>query len=254
MLGQTIRVGYDFRKQGSNATRNEVRKSVMRLTCPSCAATYEAPAAAIGDRGRMVRCAGCGAEWFQAAPPGGVAAEPAPPPPEPAVAPPPPAPDPVPEPAPAAREPEIIAPGQPAPVASPFRRQEAPAAYRPPADEPTAAHEQVYFDPVEDPEPVYQGDAALAAPVDETRVRKRRDEDRDAMAASLEELQEDRTVSSGGAFLAGFSTIMVVAVVALGVYVKAPEIARVAPAAEAALTSYTQLVDRGRSVLSGLAP
>lgn len=40
----------------------------MRLTCPSCAATYEVAESAIGPNGRKVRCRACGASWFEAPP------------------------------------------------------------------------------------------------------------------------------------------------------------------------------------------
>ena len=50
----------------------------MRLTCPSCASEYDVDAAAIGARGRMVRCANCEAEWFQSAANGDAAAPPPP--------------------------------------------------------------------------------------------------------------------------------------------------------------------------------
>ena len=76
----------------------------MRLTCPSCASEYDVDAAAIGDLGRMVRCANCEAEWFQAPAASDMAA--APPPPAPTVTPDlPPAPEPA---MPAPPEPEVV--------------------------------------------------------------------------------------------------------------------------------------------------
>lgn len=36
----------------------------MRLTCPSCAASYDIKAEALGPAGRTVRCASCGTKWF----------------------------------------------------------------------------------------------------------------------------------------------------------------------------------------------
>nr|WP_294543735.1 zinc-ribbon domain-containing protein [uncultured Rhodopila sp.] len=47
----------------------------MQIACPSCAATYEVPAARLKP-GRSVRCSACGAEWKPAP-----EAEPEPPPP-----------------------------------------------------------------------------------------------------------------------------------------------------------------------------
>ncbi len=38
----------------------------MRLTCPSCGATYEVPDDVIPDDGRDVQCSNCGKTWFQA--------------------------------------------------------------------------------------------------------------------------------------------------------------------------------------------
>jgi predicted Zn finger-like uncharacterized protein len=35
----------------------------MRITCPSCHATYEVPAALLGAEARKVRCARCACEW-----------------------------------------------------------------------------------------------------------------------------------------------------------------------------------------------
>ncbi|SEA37439.1 zinc-ribbon domain-containing protein [Rubrimonas cliftonensis] len=35
----------------------------MQITCPACAAVYEAPDDAIPEGGRMVRCSACRAEW-----------------------------------------------------------------------------------------------------------------------------------------------------------------------------------------------
>lgn len=35
----------------------------MQITCPACAAVYEAPDDAVPEDGRMVRCSACRAEW-----------------------------------------------------------------------------------------------------------------------------------------------------------------------------------------------
>lgn len=222
----------------------------MRLTCPSCASEYDVDATAIGDRGRMVRCANCGAEWFQA-PAGDVAA----PPPAPPVSP-------EPEPAP---EPETFAPTEPEVVV-----YEAPEFNPPPPTypdpEPVVQERQDFYkveasppsrmsaDNVEriyyDVEPTISPRFDEVDAVEETRVRRRKDADREDLAASLRELEEDRPSSSGGAFLAGFSTIAVLAVIMIAVYVKAPDLAQLAPAMEGPLAGYTEIVNHGRVALA----
>ena len=62
----------------------------MKLTCPSCAATYDVAEDAIGPNGRKVRCRACGASWHQ--PPRRASPPLAPPPPAPPVPVPPPPP------------------------------------------------------------------------------------------------------------------------------------------------------------------
>lgn len=102
----------------------------MRIACPSCAAEYEVPEAALAGGPRLLRCARCG-HGFEAA-------LPAPPPPPPAPAPPPPEPDPPPEP-----EPPPDPSPEPAPEpAPPPKPRGGPSALRPeraPPPEPTAA-------------------------------------------------------------------------------------------------------------------
>lgn len=201
----------------------------MKLKCPSCAAEYKVAAAMVGSRGRMVRCVSCGAEWFQAA---GVDDEPV------EAAAPEPAPDPVQE---IAIDPVVSAdPVIVMPEIEPVGRD---GGYRLAPEETVVKSEEIYFDP--EPEVVDET-------VDETRVRRRRDEDRDELSASLADINQAPPQRSGGAFLAGFSTIAVLAVIGLGVYVKAGDIALVAPGAEPALSAFIGYVDQGRSALAGL--
>lgn len=221
----------------------------MRLTCPSCASEYEVDAAAIGERGRMVRCANCEAEWFQAPAAGDVAA-----------APPPPAPDPMPKPepvAPAAEEPEVVvsetpefnpsAPVYPDPEPVVQEPREAFAENLSPPSRAAADNvERIYYDV----EPAAAPRLDESDVLDETRVRRRKDEGRDELAASLRELEEDQPNRSGGAFLAGFSTVAVLAVILVALYVKAPDLAKIAPAMEGPLAGYTEIVNQGRFALA----
>lgn len=224
----------------------------MRITCPSCASEYDVDASAIGARGRMVRCANCEAEWFQASAAGDVAA----PPPAPAVAP-------EPEPAPAP-QPEAAVPPEPEVVVSETPEFDtAPPVY--PDPEPVVQETQEVYsaDPSagrgtqESVERIYYDVEPTVAPrfeetdvVEETRVRRRKDDGREDLAASLRELEEDQPSSSGGAFLAGFSTVAVMAVILIAVYVKAPDLAKLAPAMEGPLSGYTEIVNQGRFALA----
>lgn len=219
----------------------------MRLTCPSCASEYEVDAAAIGDSGRMVRCANCEAEWFQAPAAAGAA-------------PPPPAPDPIPRPepsAPAVEEPEVIVSEtpefNPSPPAYPDPepvvqepREDFAEHLSPPSRKTEDDVERIYYDV----EPVAAPRFEESDVLDETRVRRRKDESRDELAASLREFEDDQPNRSGGAFLAGFSTVAVMAVILVALYVKAPDLAKIAPAMEGPLAGYTEMVNQGRFALA----
>ena len=225
----------------------------MRLVCPSCSAEYEVNDAAIGAKGRMVRCASCAAEWFQA--PGVGAASPAAEPPaaEPAT------PDPGPadagpadpvvaDPPPAAPEPELSA-KQPAYRQTPSESDEyARLRAEFGEDGPGGAKkgETVYVD--EDPR-VVEGVAAAAPAADGTRARARRRADTEDLEASLHDNPED-VAAGGGAFIAGFATVTLVALILIALYVKAPELAEIAPQAEGPLAAYAGLVDQGRMALA----
>ncbi len=223
----------------------------MRLTCPSCASEYDVDAAAIGDRGRMVRCANCDAEWFQAPGAGDIAA-----------APPPPAPDPSPEPTveqtvTVAPEPEVTvsevpeAPpppvyADPEPVIQEPQAREELRSVSPPVQTSADNIERIYYDVEPAAVPRFEETDVL----EETRVRRRKDETREDLAASLRELDDDEPPRTGGAFLAGFSTIAVMAVVLIALYVKAPDLAKLAPGFEGPLVGYTEMVNKGRFALA----
>ena len=216
----------------------------MRLVCPSCSAEYEVDESAIGARGRMVRCASCSSEWFQA--PAAGAAAPL------AMDPPPPAP-----------EPEL--PQQPEPPRARSAEDEARFAalredlnapqekvepsYRvDPHPEPVVEEEpreQIYFDA--DPAVV---EGAATAVIEETRVRSRHTVAHEDLTASLRE--EDDPKGGGGAFLAGFATVVLVALILIAVYVKAPDIAALSPAVEGPVTAYDGAVDKGRMAIAAM--
>ena len=224
----------------------------MRLVCPSCSAEYEVDEAAIGARGRMVRCASCSSEWFQAP---AVGAE-APQTPEPVAAPAP-APEPAPEPEPAPAPP-VVEPAKAEEADDPYASLRAEFAQAAPEPEPTyrvepqapfaeesQPSERIYFD--EEP-PVIEG-AAAGAIVEETRVRSRRGTEPEDLAASLREA-DDGPSGGGGSFLAGFATVTLLALIMIAVYVKAPDIAALAPAAEGPLAAYAEAVNKGRVAIA----
>lgn len=216
----------------------------MRLVCPSCSAEYEVDESAIGARGRMVRCASCSSEWFQA--PAAGAAAPL------AMDPPPPAP-----------EPE--APQTPEPPRARTAEDEAryaalredlnapPKSVEPsyrvdPHPEPVVEEEpreQIYFDA--DPGVV---EGAATAVIEETRVRSRNNAAPEDLAASLREDEDPK--GAGGAFLAGFATVVLIALIMIAVYVKAPDIAALSPAVEGPVTAYVGAVDKGRMAIAAL--
>lgn len=194
----------------------------MRLTCPSCAAEYEIDAGVIGKAGRMVRCAACAAEWFQPpAAPGLEAAA-----------------DALEDAARRAREArETVLPPEPR---GPRKEPE------PPRSAP--------IEPEEDEAVFYDADPPRARPdpvvIDPPRAR-RQAPDPETLAATLRE--EPEGPRAGGAFLAGFATVTFLALILAAVYVKAPEIAEIAPATKAPLTAYAALVDEGRLAVAALA-
>lgn len=121
----------------------------MRITCPSCAATYEVPDERIGA-GRRLRCARCKHDWFVTPPPPELA----------------PAPKPAPAPAPADAAPRAPEPPPPPPRRDPPRlgppEEPPPVAAREPEPAPAPP---VIPEPRPEPPPFYprlgNGDRAL---------------------------------------------------------------------------------------------
>lgn len=193
----------------------------MRLICPSCQSEYDVAATAIGANGRMVRCASCGGEWFQAPE---AAAE---------------APLPL-EDAQVAAEPPVAEEVPPAPSSpAPGYRiiEEAP-------------RETVTYDQAPEIERSFPAD-------DEDYVPNRHSEARDtsALTASLRDDEDDIRPASGGglaSFVGGFATSAVLVGLLAAVYLAAPSIVDAVPALETAMNGYTGVVDKGRTVLGVL--
>lgn len=194
----------------------------MRLICPSCQSEYEVDAAAIGAKGRMVRCANCGGEWFQA-------------------------------PEAPADEPEIEAD---APVADGYAaaasvdhegvdaaEQSEDPGYRIIDETPTAS---VTYDEEPAVERSFPADDDDYVPNRYAEAR-----DTDALAASLQDDDDIRPASNKGAasFFGGFATSAVLVGLFAAIYVAAPSIVNAVPALEPAMTSYVGVVEQGRTVL-----
>ncbi|QIE54766.1 hypothetical protein G5B40_04505 [Pikeienuella piscinae] len=198
----------------------------MRLTCPSCAAEYEIEPGAIGARGRRVRCASCAKEWFQEAPVASVA--------EAAAA--------VDAARTAAREREMLR--------ASGRETDRDAVLPPEPERPITAPEP----------PAIEGEPGEAARSEDARAARNLSEERrllamapDEFAASLRAGEDaDHGPRAGAAFLAGFATVAVLALILFAIYVKRAEIADLVPSADAPLAAYADLVDQGRAALAGL--
>ncbi|MEM7544390.1 MAG: zinc-ribbon domain-containing protein [Pseudomonadota bacterium] len=234
----------------------------MRLVCPSCSAEYEVAAEAVGTKGRMVRCAACASEWFQAPSAKSVVPQKA----EPFIEP---MQEPQADPHPAEvatgderaerslsalsgfdddfdDEPEVV-PATPQ-ADNKADRQSALSSltsFTDDDDDDDVGRRQVYYDV--DPEPMRSVDSV----VEESLIpSSRRTEGIDALTASLRSDEDETDTRTGGAFLAGFATITLIALVLIAVYVKAPEIAQLAPAVKGPLTIYADMVDQGRLALA----
>jgi len=261
----------------------------MRLTCPNCGAQYEVPDAVIPASGRDVECSNCGTTWLQHhpdhAPP--EPAEPDAPPPAAADAAP--APDPAArrrlDPAVAdilreeadreraARAAEAdgrietqpdLGLGEPETDEARRARQARDRMQRLRGDPATAGDgtpprggtdtDDIDEDEEGDEEDEDDGiDPAsrrnLFPDIDEINSSLSASDDRagSAAPAMTEETPPPRRASG---FRAGFRLAVVVCVAALVVYLMAPRIAGLWPAAQAPLAQYVQLVDEGRAALS----
>lgn len=195
----------------------------MRLTCPSCAAEYEIDSGAIGESGRKVRCASCATEWFQAAPVASVAEAAA-------------AVDAAAKAA--ARERETRRETGRDAVLSP-ESERAFAAPEPPAIE---------GDPAEE---IHSGETPGAR--NPPGERRRLGMEPDELVASLRADEDvDHGPRAGTAFLTGFATVAVLALILILIYVKRAEIADLVPETSAPLVAYADLVDQARAALARL--
>ncbi len=87
--------------------------------------------------------------------------------------------------------------------------------------------------------------------VEETAIRSRRNADIDTFTSSLRAEEDEAPPRTGGAFLAGFATTTLLSLILIAVYVKAPEIAAIAPVMEGPLAMYASMVDQGRVAITG---
>ncbi|WP_340110365.1 zinc-ribbon domain-containing protein [Pikeienuella sp. HZG-20] len=185
----------------------------MRLICPTCAIEYEIDADAIGAGGRKVRCADCGTEWFQR-PRSASLAE-------------------------AVAAVEKAARNRQRPDGA---RETVIAPETPAAPEPPEA-------------PAIDGEASEetspeSGPAAEPRRANEGAPD-DAFFAARSGGAEPRS-GAGAAFLAGFMTVALLALILAALYVERDEIAGLAPALEPHLAAYADLVDRARGALAEL--
>lgn len=194
----------------------------MRIECPKCDASYDVAPEAIGDAGRTVRCASCSTEWFQQGD-RPAAADPAP--------------------SPTGGLDEIIGV-----VAAAAKRDETAAktAASTIEDSDKRAQDSIMkaFEEFDAP----TREAPPTEAIEEARVRVRNGAK--AEKPSFDDADDlAMQPRSGGAFLAGFATVTLVALLMIAAYVKAPDIAAVLPAAEGPLDAYKGVVDQGRLAL-----
>lgn len=198
----------------------------MRLICPSCQSEYDVAASAIGAKGRMVRCASCGGEWFQAPEDDGNAptvVEEAPPAPEPVV--------------------EESAPA----AAATGGEVGAMPGYRIIDEAPSPS---VTYDPAPEIERSFPADQDDYVPNRQSEAR-----DTSALTASLHDDEGDVEPASGGglaSFVGGFATSAVLVGLFAAVYIAAPSIVDAIPALGPAMDGYVGVVDKGRTVLNVL--
>lgn len=199
----------------------------MRITCPSCQSEYDVAAAAIGDKGRMVRCANCGGEWFQS-----------------------------PE-----DEAPVSAPVEEVSVVDDY--QDVPEPIEDEVERPVAEVVGGVGYRIIDEAPAktisFDSDRAAeqsfpAAHDDYVPNRHSETRDTDALTASLHEDENLRPATGGGvaSFIGGFATSAVLVGLFAAVYVAAPSIVDAIPALEPAMNGYVGIVEKGRIVLGVL--
>ena len=258
----------------------------MRLICPNCGAQYEVADDVIPDGGRDVQCSNCGHTWFES--PGAseaaeMAVEPQP------MAQPIPQPEPTPEPA-TVRTPARDPKPEPhrrdlAPDVADILREEAQfeqAARQADANTiETQPDLDLSHDPVEDtPQDQdedrrareardrlarLRGEPEIAAAVGATMAHEA-DARRRELLPDIEEinstLRPDAVMNDAGTdandmaparsgFRRGFIMVVVVALIALAIYIFAPQISAAVPQAEPVLTSYVDWVNGLRLWLDG---
>ena len=252
----------------------------MRLTCPNCGAQYEVPDAVIPTSGRDVQCSNCGNTWFQHHP------DHAPPEPEPEADPVPPAPEPEPEPEP---EPAPVSQRRIDPEVADILREEAERERAARAAEAAgqietqpdlgldapdergrkarARMERLRGDKGRDAdasgdaEPAQRAPAAGAQEDIDPPSRRNLFPDIDEINSSLSSsedngmpppiLPEEALPSPRrSGFRAGFRLAVITVVVALIIYVMAPQIVALAPDLQGPLGQYVAAVDALRALLS----
>ncbi len=259
----------------------------MRLTCPNCGAQYEVPDAVIPETGRDVQCSNCGTTWWQHHPDHTPPEPPAPPEAEPDPQPEPEA-DPAPNPAPAPSAQRRLDPsvadilreeadreraaraaeadgrietqpdlGLEEPEADDARRARAARERmqrlrRQPAEDARTAqrHRADHQEIAEDEDDIDPGSRRNLFP-DIEEINSSLGASGDAADSLRPSLSHDMPQPRrDGGFRTGFRLAVVTCLIALAVYLMAPRIAALWPAAQAPLAHYVQTVDEGRARLS----
>jgi len=105
----------------------------------------------------------------------------------------------------------------------------------------------IYYDV--DPEPQTAPESPI---VEMPPVRNNRSAELDELTSSLRSDDDVDSTKTGGAFLAGFASVTLLALILIAIYVKAPDIAELAPAAKGPLSAYASMVDQGRMSIAQL--
>ena len=269
-------------QEPGNGGKEQAAGGTMRLTCPNCGAQYEVPEAVIPEAGRDVQCSNCGTTWFQYHPDH---APPEPSEPEDALEP-----APEPEPAPTAQrrlDPSVTdilrqeadreraaraaeADGrietqpdlgltEPEPEETRRARQARDRMQRlrggpPGTGAGTPPRDRAGTDEIDDGEDedddIDPGSRRNLFP-DIEEINSSLSASNDSASSLAPAMSDDMPLAPRrGGFRTGFRLAVVLCVGALVVYLMAPRIAGLWPAAEAPLAQYVQVVDDGRAMLS----